>query len=211
MAKLLITVLAGPDDPTRASLGFHMAVNGANDRPCKFFIPATLLVKNLVGGAAMGRGAPATTTLLASLDRLAEAAGPARASDARRVRRAIQAALPSDEAPPSCSAPQAAEILEVALPTVHVWLKAGVLQATPDSQPTRIRLDQERVDHVARKLRALRRRAPRTRKLRDIVEWLETERLGDRLRGPRRTSQSTGAPWGESVVTIWDTRPRRGA
>ncbi len=29
MAKLLITVLAGPDDPTRASLGFHMAVNGA--------------------------------------------------------------------------------------------------------------------------------------------------------------------------------------
>ncbi|MEP7002979.1 MAG: hypothetical protein ABI888_00405 [Chloroflexota bacterium] len=29
MAKLLITVVAGPDDPTRASLGFHMAVNGA--------------------------------------------------------------------------------------------------------------------------------------------------------------------------------------
>lgn len=29
MAKLLITVVAGPADPTRASLGFHMAVNGA--------------------------------------------------------------------------------------------------------------------------------------------------------------------------------------
>lgn len=29
MAKLLITTVAGPDDPTRASLGFHMAVNGA--------------------------------------------------------------------------------------------------------------------------------------------------------------------------------------
>ena len=29
MAKLLITTLVGPDDPTRASLGFHMAVNGA--------------------------------------------------------------------------------------------------------------------------------------------------------------------------------------
>ncbi len=29
MAKLLITVVAGPEDPTRASLGFHMAVNGA--------------------------------------------------------------------------------------------------------------------------------------------------------------------------------------
>lgn len=29
MAKLLITTLVGPADPTRASLGFHMAVNGA--------------------------------------------------------------------------------------------------------------------------------------------------------------------------------------
>jgi predicted peroxiredoxin len=29
MAKLLITTVAGPDDPTRASLGFHMAANGA--------------------------------------------------------------------------------------------------------------------------------------------------------------------------------------
>ena len=29
MAKLLITTTVGPDDPTRASLGFHMAVNGA--------------------------------------------------------------------------------------------------------------------------------------------------------------------------------------
>jgi hypothetical protein len=26
---LLITTLVGPDDPTRASLGFHMALNGA--------------------------------------------------------------------------------------------------------------------------------------------------------------------------------------
>ena len=29
MAKLLITTTVGPDDPTRASLGFYMAVNGA--------------------------------------------------------------------------------------------------------------------------------------------------------------------------------------
>jgi len=29
MSKLLVTVLCGPTDPTRASLGFHMAVNGA--------------------------------------------------------------------------------------------------------------------------------------------------------------------------------------
>ncbi len=29
MAKLLITTLVGPSDPTRASLSFHMAVNGA--------------------------------------------------------------------------------------------------------------------------------------------------------------------------------------
>ncbi|MDQ2914112.1 MAG: hypothetical protein M3T56_12755 [Chloroflexota bacterium] len=29
MSKLLITTLVGPTDPTRASLGFHMAVNGA--------------------------------------------------------------------------------------------------------------------------------------------------------------------------------------
>ena len=29
MAKLLITTVVGPADPTRASLGFHMALNGA--------------------------------------------------------------------------------------------------------------------------------------------------------------------------------------
>ncbi len=29
MATLLITTMFGPGDPTRASLGFHMAVNGA--------------------------------------------------------------------------------------------------------------------------------------------------------------------------------------
>ena len=29
MARLLITTIAGSGDPTRASLGFHMAVNGA--------------------------------------------------------------------------------------------------------------------------------------------------------------------------------------
>lgn len=29
MATLLITSLVGPDDPTRASLAFHMAANGA--------------------------------------------------------------------------------------------------------------------------------------------------------------------------------------
>ncbi len=29
MSTLLITTLVGPNDPTRASLGFHMAVNGA--------------------------------------------------------------------------------------------------------------------------------------------------------------------------------------
>jgi predicted peroxiredoxin len=29
MSSLLITTLVGPDDPTRASIGFHVAVNGA--------------------------------------------------------------------------------------------------------------------------------------------------------------------------------------
>jgi len=29
MSRLLITTVVGPNDPTRASLGFHMAVNGA--------------------------------------------------------------------------------------------------------------------------------------------------------------------------------------
>jgi len=29
MAKLLITTASGPDDATRASIGFHIALNGA--------------------------------------------------------------------------------------------------------------------------------------------------------------------------------------
>lgn len=156
----------------------------------------------------MRRGV-APTAVLESLERLAEAAGPARATDARRVRRAIQEVLPTEAGAASYSAPEAAGRLDVTLPTVHVWLKAGVLRAAPGSRPKRLRLDREHVDVVARKVRELRRRAPRTRKLRDVLEWLEYQKYADRLSGPRRLSDRRDIPVRERLAKIWGRRRER--
>jgi len=158
----------------------------------------------------MGRGV-APTAVLESLERLAEAAGPTRASDARLVRRAIREALPAEAATTSYSAPEAADRLDVTLPTVHVWLKAGVLRTAPDSRPKRLRLDRDRVDMVARKVRELRRHAPRTRKLRDVVEWLEYQKYADRLGGPRRLSDRRDIPVRERLAKIWGRGRERAA
>ncbi|MBI2766538.1 MAG: hypothetical protein HYX53_11595 [Chloroflexi bacterium] len=158
----------------------------------------------------MGRSV-APTAVLESLERLAEAAGPARASDARLVRRAIREALPAEAATMSYSAPEAADRLNVTLPTVHVWLRAGVLQAATDSRPKRLRLERDGVDVVARKVRELRRHAPRTRKLRDVVEWLEYQKYADRLGGPRRLSDRRDVPVSERLAKIWGRRRERAA
>lgn len=151
----------------------------------------------------MGRGAPAGTVVLDSLKRLAEAAGPDRARDVRVVRRALIDVLPDELLVSSYGATAVAEILDVSLPTVHAWLKTGVLRQSSDSRPTRVRLDRDRVDAVAVKLRELRKRAPRTRKLRDIAEWLETERYKDKVSGPRVPSETADLPWRDALHQIW--------
>jgi hypothetical protein len=141
--------------------------------------------------------------VLESLERVANAAGREYATDVRVVRRAVQEAVPTYDAPASYSAPDAAENLKVTLPTVHAWLRAGVLTKSPDSRRSRLRLDRERIDVVARRLQELRRRAPRTRKLRDVLEWLEAQDYGDRLRGPRRPQKPSGVPWRQTLKEAW--------
>jgi hypothetical protein len=149
------------------------------------------------------------TRVLESLERVANAAGRDYATDVRVLRRAVREAVPVYDAPASYSAPEAAENLNVTLPTIHAWLRAGVLTKSPDSRRSRIRLDRERIDVVARRLRDLRRRAPRTRKLRDVLEWLESQEYGDRIRGPRRPGQTSGVPYRETLREIWEpTRSR---
>lgn len=142
------------------------------------------------------------TAVLESLERVAHAAGRRYASDVRVLTRAVHEALPAYDQSASYSAPEAAEILKVTLPTVHAWLRAGVLAKSPDSRRSRLRLARERADVVARRLRELRRRAPRTRKLRDVLEWLETQEYGDRLRGPRRPAEPTGVPWRQTLKQL---------
>lgn len=149
------------------------------------------------------------TALLESLERVARAAGREYASDVRVLARAIHEAVPAHDEPASYTAPEAAENLKVSLPTIHAWLRAGVLRRSADSRRSRLRLDRERIDAVARRLQELRRRAPRTRKLRDVLEWLETQGYGDRLRVPRRPMQATGVPWRQTLKEIWGpTRSR---
>lgn len=149
------------------------------------------------------------TSVLESLERVANAAGRKYATDVRVLRRAVREAAPTYDEPTSYSAPEAAETLKVTLPTIHTWLRAGVLKKSPDSRRSRLRLDRDRIDTVARRLGELRRRAPRTRKLRDVLEWLETQEYGDRLRGPHRPVRATGVPWRQTLKEGWEpTRSR---
>ena len=156
----------------------------------------------------MSRGV-SRTAIAESLERVAHAAGREYAADVRVLRRAVQEAVATYDAPASYSAPEAAEHLKVTLPTVHAWLRAGVLTKSPDSRASRVRLDRARIDVVRRRLQDLRRRAPRTRKLRDVLEWLETQEYGDRLRGARRPEQPTGVPWRETLKEAWGPRRSR--
>jgi len=149
------------------------------------------------------------TAVLESLERVARAAGRKYASDVRVLARAVHEAVPEYDQPASYSAPEAAENLKVSLPTIHAWLRAGVLTKSPESRRSRLRLDRQRIDSVARRLHELRHRAPKTRKLRDVLEWLETQEYGDRLRDPRRPKEPTGVPWRQTLKEIWGpTRSR---
>lgn len=69
MAKLLITTLVGPGDPTRASIPFHVAVNGAAKNGTETAIAlagdATELVKPGVAEGVRGVGVPPLADLLA--------------------------------------------------------------------------------------------------------------------------------------------------
>ena len=69
MAKLLITTASGPDDPTRASIGFHIAVNGAVKNQIETSIAmagdATGLLKPGAAERVRGVGVPPLVELLA--------------------------------------------------------------------------------------------------------------------------------------------------
>ena len=69
MAKLVITAATGPSDPTRASLAFHVAANGAVAAGAECAIAlagdATELAKPEVGAQVRGVGIPPLAELLA--------------------------------------------------------------------------------------------------------------------------------------------------
>ncbi len=69
MAKFLIVATVGPQDPTRASLPFHIAVNGVipagQECGVAFAGDATELLKRDVAGSVRGVGVPALADLLA--------------------------------------------------------------------------------------------------------------------------------------------------
>jgi predicted peroxiredoxin len=71
MMKLLISTAVGPQDPTRASIPFHIALNGAvaTNAECgiAFAGDATELLKPGVADAVRGVGIPALKDLLAGL------------------------------------------------------------------------------------------------------------------------------------------------
>lgn len=109
----------------------------------------------------------------------------------RRFITSVGKRSPSDAAT-SYSARAAAAKLNVSLPTVHAWLRAGVLTEAPGSRPTRVRLDVERVDKLATGIAELRAKAPRFHLLRDVVAWMETQGLAQRLAQPWVAGVTTG-------------------
>ena len=70
MVKLLVTTLAGPADPTRASVPFHLATNGAAKNGIETAIcliaDATELLKPGVAETVRGIGVPPLAELFAS-------------------------------------------------------------------------------------------------------------------------------------------------
>jgi predicted peroxiredoxin len=68
VAKLLIIASTGPDDPTRASIPFHIAVNGAAaaGMECEVALAgdATDLMKQEVAAGVRGVGVPPLQDLL---------------------------------------------------------------------------------------------------------------------------------------------------
>jgi predicted peroxiredoxin len=70
MARLLVSTAVGPADPTRASIPFHIAANGAGptDTECGLVLmgDATELVKREVSASVRGVGVPALSELLAA-------------------------------------------------------------------------------------------------------------------------------------------------
>lgn len=73
MAKLLISTVVGPSDPTRASIPFHIAVNGAAKNGTETVIAlagdATELLKPGVADGVKGIGVPPLADLLAGCNR----------------------------------------------------------------------------------------------------------------------------------------------
>ncbi len=69
MATLLIVTSTGPRDPTRASIPFHIAVNGAAavEQECGIALAgdAADLLKKEIAGGVRGVGLPALADLLA--------------------------------------------------------------------------------------------------------------------------------------------------
>ncbi len=69
MAKLLITTTAGPADPTRASIPFHIGANGAGPSGVEYALAlagdATELVKPSVADGVRGVGVPPLQELMA--------------------------------------------------------------------------------------------------------------------------------------------------
>ena len=69
MAKLLIVTSTGPGDPTRASIPFHIAVNGAaaGGQECAVALvgDATDMLKQEVSRTVRGVGVPPIADLLA--------------------------------------------------------------------------------------------------------------------------------------------------
>ena len=68
MAKLLVSTAVGPSDPTRASIPFHIAANGAGPTGTEcgvvFMGDATELIKKDVSAGVRGVGVPPLSELL---------------------------------------------------------------------------------------------------------------------------------------------------
>lgn len=99
------------------------------------------------------------------------------------------------------------ERLGVSLPTVHAWIRGGLLPtiATKDAGEEMLTV-RGAVDELAEGLEQIRRSGPRKHLLRDVAAWLETRRLVEanpELRRRVRRGSGDRVRWRRAIARAW--------
>ncbi len=103
---------------------------------------------------------------------------------------------------------EARDRLDLSLPTVHAWVRAGLLP-TINKPSEETLIARKAADELAAAIQEIRKGGPRKHLLRDVAEWLETHRLvqaNPELPARARRGGGRRVHWREAVRRTWGER-----